>query len=321
MSGCAVRVARPLGPDYFPEPPGRGKVIRNRIGWSQLEKTERSGVWLFRGALQGENLISSLDAAGDWVQKGSYHTAWAVPSQSSCSCSYAYGHGPAIGPHTGRRCWPLLAGVWRAIAPLMMPWCAEGDLPTAANLNRYRGWNSCVGWHCDDEPLFGKCGDAKLIVSVSLGSFALFRWRRQSCSSVKVACVGLTMVTFLSWMVNARTSFFTGRTLAGIRIGLTLRSVGSNSMFPPVLCLGQEWHVVCQRVRRVHPVLLWGMFLLVFFGFLGFFLVSCAYGESWLCWPPFCAQDLGYSGVPPAGHALWAEVGGGITFGTSGGNT
>ena len=27
------------------------------------------------------------------------------------------------------------------------------------------------------------------------------------------------------------------------------------------------------------------------------------------------------TGVPPAGHALWAEVGGGITFGTSGGNT
>ena len=45
------------------------------------------------------------------------------------------------------------------------------------------GWRSCVGWRCDDEPLFGKCGDAKLIVSVSLGSFALFRWRRQCCSS------------------------------------------------------------------------------------------------------------------------------------------
>ena len=54
-------------------------------------------------------------------------------------------------------------------------------MPTAANLNLYRGWKSCVGWHCDEEPLFGKCGDAKLIVSVSLGTFALFRWRRQSC--------------------------------------------------------------------------------------------------------------------------------------------
>ena len=179
--GCVVKVACPSCPDYSPEPPGPGIVIRNMLGWSRLEKTERSGVSVFRGALQGENLFSSLDVAGDWERKGSYRTAWAVPLDSSCTCSYAYGHGPAIGPHTGKRCWPLLAGVWRAIAPLMQPWCAEGEVPTAANLNLYRGWNTCVGWHCDDEPLFGKCGDAKLIVSVSLGNFALFRWRRQSC--------------------------------------------------------------------------------------------------------------------------------------------
>ena len=158
VPGCAVRVACPSCPDYYPEPPGPGTVIRNMLGWSQLEKTERSGVWLFRGAFQGENLFSLLDAAGDWERKGSYHTAWAVPCNSSCSCSYAYGHGPAIGPHSGKRCWPLLAGLWRAIAPLMKPWCAEGDVPTAANLNLYRGWKSCVGWHCDDEPLFGKWG-------------------------------------------------------------------------------------------------------------------------------------------------------------------
>ena len=41
-----------------------------------------------------------------------------------CTCSYSFGQGPAVGPHTGRRCWPLLACVWRAIAPLMKPWCA-----------------------------------------------------------------------------------------------------------------------------------------------------------------------------------------------------
>ena len=59
---------------------------------------------------------------------------------------------------------------------------------------------------------------------------------------------------------------------------------------------------------------------MAFFGFFGFFLVSCAYGESLLCWSPCYVQDLGYSGVPPAGHALWAE-GGGISFVTSGENT
>ena len=33
-----------------------------------------------------------------------------------------------------------------------------------------------------------------------------------------------------------------------------------------------------------------------------------------------CVQGLGYIGVPSAGHALWAEVGGGITLKTSGEN-
>ena len=132
MPGCAVRVARPLGPDYSPEPPGPGIVIRNMLGWSQLEKTERSGVWLFRGCpTRRESFFLSLTQQEVGKGRGSYRTAWAVPSNSSCSCSYAYGHGPAIGPHTGERCWPLLAGVWRAIAPPMKPWCAEGDLPTA----------------------------------------------------------------------------------------------------------------------------------------------------------------------------------------------
>ena len=236
VPGCAVRVARPSRLDYYPEPAGPGIVIRNMLGWSQLEKTAMSGVWLFGSAFQGENLFSLLDAAGDWERKGSHRTAWAVPCNSSCFCSCAYGHGPAIGPHTGERCWPLLAGVWRAIAPLTKPWCTEGDLPTAANLNLYRGWISCVGWHCDDEPLFGKCGDAKLIVSVSLGSFALFRWRRQSCSSDEGrSCRLLDHGDILVMDGQCQDEFLHRTGLVGNRIGLTLRSVGSNSMLPLVL--------------------------------------------------------------------------------------
>ena len=215
---CAVLVARPSCPDHSPEPPGPGRKIRNMLGWSQMEKTVRSGVRLFRGALQGESLFSSLVAAGDWVRKGSYHTAWSVPCSSFCTCSYLYGRGPTIGPCSGKRCWPLLAGVWRAIAPLMRPWCAEGEVPNAVNLNLYRGWRSCVGWHCDDEPLFGEGGDAKLIVSVSLGSSAVFRWRRQSCPDDE-GHVGLAIVTSLSWMANARTSSFIVRILVGNRNG------------------------------------------------------------------------------------------------------
>ena len=192
VPGCAVAVACPSRPDCSSEPPGRGGIIRIMLGWTLEEKTDESGVWLFRGALQGVNLFSPLDAIGDWESKGSYHTAWAVPCDSSCTCSYAYGQGPAIGPHSGKQCWPLLAGLWRAILPLMKPWCAEGEVPTAPNLNLYRRWKSCVGWHRDDEPLFGKCGDAKLIVSVSFGNSAVFRWRSQSCPDDEghLCCLG-----------------------------------------------------------------------------------------------------------------------------------
>ena len=58
VPGCAVAVACPSG--NSPVSPGPGRVIRNMLGWSQLEKTDGSGVWLFRGALQGENLFLPL---------------------------------------------------------------------------------------------------------------------------------------------------------------------------------------------------------------------------------------------------------------------
>ena len=57
VPGCAVQVACSSCPDYSPEPPGPGRIIRNMLAWSQLEKTERSGAWVFRGALQGENFL------------------------------------------------------------------------------------------------------------------------------------------------------------------------------------------------------------------------------------------------------------------------
>ena len=74
----------------------------------------------------------------------------------------------------------------------MKPWCAEGDVPNCREPEPIQGRNSCVGWHRDDEPLFGECGEAKLIVSVSLGSSALFRWLRQSCwdDEENLCCLG-----------------------------------------------------------------------------------------------------------------------------------
>ena len=286
LPGCAVRVACPSCPDYFPEPPGPGRIIRNMLGWSLLEKTEKSGVWIFRSALQGENLFSLLDTVGDWERKGSYRTAWAVPCDSSCTCSYVYGHGHAIGPHTGERCWPLLVGVWRAIAPLMQPWCAEGEVPTAANLNLYRGWKSCVGWHCDDERLFGKCGDAKLIVAVSLGTFALFRWRRQSCPSDEGGSCRLDHGDILVMDGQCQDEFL-HRTDPGReqdRINITFRWVKQHVSSCPLLKAGVACCLpTCAKGSSV-PVMrntVNGVFFFFFFFFLIFWFllgVLCIWG-------------------------------------------
>ena len=101
--------------------------------------------------------MSSLDVAGAWERKGLYHTQCGQSLVIPRALVYMHTvEAPLIGAQTGKQCWPLLAGVWRGIEPLMQPWCAEGEVPTAANLNLYRGWKSCVGWHCDDEPFVWK---------------------------------------------------------------------------------------------------------------------------------------------------------------------
>ena len=51
MLGCADMVTRLLPPFFSSVSPGPGREVRNGMGWSLLEKTARSGVWLFRGAL------------------------------------------------------------------------------------------------------------------------------------------------------------------------------------------------------------------------------------------------------------------------------
>ena len=120
---------------------------------------------------------------------------------------------------------------------------------------------------------------------------------------MKDTCAVSAMVTYLSWMADVRTSFFIVRILIGNRNGSTLRSVGSNNMFPPVLCLGQEWHVVCQRVRRGLSVPVVGNSGYgIFWVFWLLFCVLCAWRV--LGYPPFCTQDLGFLGVPPAGTRL-----------------
>ena len=77
----------------------------------------------------------------------------------------------------------------------MKPWCAEEDVPTAANLNLYWRRHSRVGWHSDNEPLFGERGEAKLIVSVSFGTVRSSSGSAILVRTLKQARAGLTTAT------------------------------------------------------------------------------------------------------------------------------
>ena len=64
-----------LYPSFPPASLGPGREVGSWVGQTRLGKTARLGVWLFRGALQGERVFSALSAAGDWEKRGSYHKA------------------------------------------------------------------------------------------------------------------------------------------------------------------------------------------------------------------------------------------------------
>ena len=189
--------------------------------------------------------FSSLDVTGDWVRKGCRTTQRGRSPVIPCAHVHIRtGRGPVIGPHTGRRCWPLLEGVWRAIAPLMKPWCAEGEVPTAANLNLYRGGISCVGWHRDDEPLFGEYAEAKLIVSVSLGGSAVFRWRRRSCPDDEghLCCLGHGDILVMDGRCQDKFLHRTDPCREQERINITFRWIKQHVSFCPLF---KAWVACC----------------------------------------------------------------------------
>ena len=223
-------------------------------------------------------------------------------------------------PHTGKRCWPLLAGLWRAIAPLMKPWCAEGEVPTAANLNLYRGGNSCVGWHRDDELLFGEFGEAKLIVSVSLGGSAVFRWKRQSCPDDEghLCCLGHGDILVMDGRCQDKFLHRTDPCREQERINVTFRWIKQHVASCPLFRTGVACCLpTCAQGLSV-PVMEnsgYGIFL----GFLASLLcLVCLVSASFASLP--FAHKTWVSLVCSAGHVFWTLISGGITFGITGGN-
>ena len=94
--GCIVTVSAVYLPKKRPGPPAAGPLYRILFGWSRLLYSASSGIWIFRGALRGSQVLPALASCFDWVVRGTYRTAWAV--QPCCRCSYSCGNGPAVGP-------------------------------------------------------------------------------------------------------------------------------------------------------------------------------------------------------------------------------
>ena len=113
-----------------------------------------------------------------WERRSGYETAWATPGHV-CSCSYFYGRGPVL-PQPNPSVFTEVVKLWSRVASLLTPWCAEGEVPTGVNLNRYAGKGSRTPWHRDNECLFGHPSEPKVIVSTSLGHSALFKLRRRA---------------------------------------------------------------------------------------------------------------------------------------------
>ena len=86
--GCKVTVSAVYLPKKRPGPPAAGPLHRILFGWSRLLYTASSGIWIFRGALRGSQVMPALASCFDWVDRGTYRTAWAV--QPCCRCSYSF---------------------------------------------------------------------------------------------------------------------------------------------------------------------------------------------------------------------------------------
>ena len=188
-------------------------------------------------------------------------------------------------------------------------------MPTAANLNLHGGRDSCVRWHCDDEPLFGEGGGgkSKLMVSVSFGCQALFWWKGKSCPDGEehLCCLGHGDILVMKSQCQDEFLHCTDPGLEQERINVTCRWIKQHSVScslrARVACCLPTWcagFICC----CYEDCWVWR-----FLGILGAPRSLVQMARSWRCWfYPSHPQDTGYEGVPIAGHALRAEVGGGI---------
>ena len=103
-------------------------------------------------------------------------------------------------------------------------------------------------------PLFGECGEAKLIVSVSFGTRALFKWKGNSCedSDVSSCWLGDGDVLVMDGQCQDESLHCTDSGLEQERINVTFRRIRQNVASCPLL-KDRSGVLFANVVRRVHP--------------------------------------------------------------------
>ena len=179
----------------------------------------------------------------------------------------------------------------------MAPWCADVEMPTCANWNLFGGSGSRVRWHSDNEGLFGRRGESKLIVSMSFRVSALFKWKPGPSLDSDASSSWLHHGDLLVMDGCCQDEYLhcTDPLQGGERVNITFRWMRNHVPRCPlaagvVCCLP-----TCAKGSFVYPnteLFLPGMLsvvLLALFGWWLFFLIALF--SSWLelrCWALRC---------------------------------
>jgi len=130
-----------------------------------------------------KNAISS-ELLAQWWKTILLHCDWLNPSISKRTiprlvcwltdegCSCTYNDSGAVSTPVKKPQW--LVDIGRVIMKIL-GWEGELEDPDACNINLYRDGEDCVGWHADDEKLFGGLVGNCLIMSLSLGQTRTFQ--------------------------------------------------------------------------------------------------------------------------------------------------
>merc|ERR1719419_789307 len=124
-----------------------------------------------------------------WWETILLHCPWLNPSitqrsiprlvcwltSEGCTCTYTYSE--AVSPPMPMPAWLDQIG---SVVMKILGWDNILPKPTACNINLYRNGDDCVGWHADDENLFGGLVGNCMIISLSLGQTRTFQLRMKN---------------------------------------------------------------------------------------------------------------------------------------------